>query len=434
MACTPFDGFSTATEWLTDEIYLRASWRSIWLNLIPKDEYPMEHGTSITTFTMGRNEPETEEEHWERITSSPTCAGASDSKAPGNNGYYDEEIDSASGFCTTCWNDTKWGHKAQTYSPEQFGLRGPIVCQDDLLFNHNPAQFLELYLRALAKRSQRSLENRLANVYTHLAPKWVATASFQQYSTGGSLTNGVAPNVPDLTGLPIATSEITQEMLDEVAQNLVEVGATEPDSDGWISLSEDGPLFSIFVGMRASQQLQLNNSEFRQDYRWAEPSALIKRLGATRTIKNFRHVINLYPPRYNFFTGLGYIRVPTWLMVATTKGYQAQLNPSWRTAAFEGLWVLSPWVFHNEPIRPRNAAAGVSWIPKNYMGEWMWMTGGHEICDPSSDAEVYDPIKKLGRHFAEVKWANKPIFPEFGSFILFKRCPTTAFETVTCAS
>lgn len=399
------------------------------MNLIPKEEYPRGTGLTQTSFTIGRNEPETEEEHWERIQSTIGCS-AGEAKPGGF--AYDTEVAGASGYCKVCWNDTEWGFTEQQWSPEQFGLRGPVLCQDDLIFNFNSERFLELYLQGLAKRSQRSIENRFANIYTHLVPKWVADASFAMDSTGGSLVSGVAPNVPTLTGLPIATSELTQEMLDEVAQRLIEDGATDPDTNGWINIGENGPVFPLYIGMRASQQIQLNNDEFREDYRNGEPSALLKRLGATRVIKNFRHAINLYPPRYNYFTGIGYVRIPTWIMADSSKGTVATINPQWRSAAYEGCHVLSPWVFHCRPVRSVNAAAGVSWDAKNYMGEWQWVVGGNEICVPT-DA-IYDPTKKLGRHFAEYKHAAEPIFPEYGAFIIFKRCPTTAFDTITCAS
>ena len=431
MACSPFDGFRMATESLGEELHLRATWRSIWLNLIQKSPYPQGTGLTQTSFFIGRNEPDTEEEHWEKIQSSITCA---EGQARGGGFSYNTETDSASGYCKVCWNDTEWGFQEKQWSPEQFGLRGPILCQDDLIFNWNAERFLELYLRGLSKRSQRSIENRFANIYTHLVPKWIARAAFQMDEDGGDLTGGVAPNVPDLSGLPVATSELTQEMCDEVAMRLIEEGATDPDTDGWLNLSENGPVFPLFIGMRASQQIQLNNDEFREDYRHAEPSALLKRLGATRVIKNFRHVINLYPPRYNYFTGIGYVRIPTWSIIDGTKGTLPVINAQWRTAAYEGAWVLNPWVFHDHPVRPVNAAAGVSWDAKNYFGEWQWVVGGNEICDPDTEASMYDPTKKLGRHFAEYKHGAEPIFPEYGAFIIFKRCPTTAFDTVTCVS
>ena len=420
MACaTPFDAFRMATESLGEEIYLRASFRGIFINLIQRGEYKQGTGLVQSTFTVGRSEPITDEENWMRITGSTV-------------GCLDGATGSASGACSVCWNDTNWGYLEKTYSPEQFGLRGPVICQDDLIFNFNASRFLEVYLQALAKRSQRSLENRLMNVYMHLVGKNSATASFP-FTDGGVFTNGVAPKSPSWVGVTPPTSELTQEMLDKVAIELNELGASDPNTNGWINLGDDGPIYPLLIGQEASQDIQLNNAELRQDYRWAEPMNLIKRLGASRVIKNFRHVINLFPPRYNFLAG-NWVRIPTWVMASTapnaSKGSVAIINPQWSTAAYEVALVLNPWVFHQEIVRPVNSAAGLSWTPKSYMGEWQFITGGTQI----TDTDCYDPTRKLGRHFAEYKSANRPIFPEFGRAIMFRRCPTTNYGTVTCAS
>lgn len=420
MACaTPFDAFRMATESLHEELYRRASFRGVWLNLIPRGEYLPETGLTQSTFTVGRSEPTEDAEQWVRITGSTVSQGDADTVG-------------SSGACSVAWNDTVWGYKEQTYSPEQFGLRGPIICQDDLIFNFRAARFLEAYLAALSKRSQRSLENRFQNIYMHLTPKRSATSSFPRYD-GGSFTNGVAPQNPSFAGVTPPTSELTQEMLDTVAIELNELGASDPNSDGWISLGDDGPIYPLLIGQEASQDIQLNNSELRSDYRWAEPMALVKRLGASRVIKNFRHIINLFPPRFNYLAG-NWVRINTWLMPSTapyaSKGQVAVINPQWQTAAYEGAIVLNPWVFHSEAVRPVNSAAGLNWNPKNYMGEWQFVTGGQEI----DENACYDPTKKLGRHFAEYKHAARPIFPEYGYTILFKRCPTSNYGTVTCAS
>lgn len=406
-----------ATESLSDELYRRASYKGVFLNLIPRSEYSQGTGLTQSTFTVGRSEPTSDEETWNRITGSTLTGG---------------DAVGSSGACSVVWNNTTWGYKEQTYSPEQFGLRGPIICQDDLIFNFKAARFLEAYIAALEKRSRRSIENRLMNTFMHLVPKHSANAAFVEVA-GGTLTNGVAPSSPSLSGVLPPSSELTQEMLDKVAVTLNELGASDVNTDGWINLGDDGPIFPLLIGQEASQDIQLNNSELRQDYRWAEPMALLKRMGATRVIRNFRHIINLFPPRYNYLAG-NWVRIPTWIMPSTaphaSKGNVAVINPQWQSAAYEAALVLSPWVFHTEIIRPVNSAAGLNWTPKSYMGEWDFITGGQEI----DETACYDPTKKLGRHFAEVKWASRPIFPEYGRMLIFRRCPVTSFQTVTCAS
>lgn len=410
MACpTPFDAFRLATEYLPDELYLRASFKDIWLNLIRRGEYKRGAGLELSTFTIGRSEPTSDQETWSLIelTSGEDYTGS----------------------CGTTYTECQVGFDEVVYHPEQFGLTGPVICQDDLIYNFNAEAFLEVYIQQLEKRNRRSITNRLANIYTHFVPKNVCTTSYPQ--TAGS--TGDPPSAPVLPATQ-ATCELDQEMLDTTAAELNEAGATDPNTNGWIELGEDGPIYPLYIGQQMSKKLLQDNAELRQDFRFADmgkgqTGELLKRVGATKVIGNFRHVINLFPPRYTYAGG-AYTRVNTWLMNDGTKGKVAVINPAWQAAPYEGAWVLNPWVFEEEIIRPVNSAAGLSWMPKNYFGEWMFVTGGKEI---TQTGDCFDPTKKLGRHFAEYKHAPKPIFPEFGRFIIFKRCATTEFPCATCS-
>lgn len=414
MACdTVFDAFRLATEYLGPELYRRASYQGIWTNLIQRDEYKRGAGLTLSTFVIGRSEPTEDEESWPKVAFSNGNAGS----------------------CSTTFNEVNYGHCETTYSPEQFGLKGPTICQDDLIYNWNTERFLEGYLQALQKRSSRTIENRYLNLFAHFVPKNVADSSYTGYPAG----TGVVPLTgPPLSSMNDADCQLTQEMLDHTAAELNEDGATQPNSNGWIQLGEDGPIYPLYIGQEASQRILKNDSGLRQDYRDAFSGAgdlapLLRRIGASRVIKNFRHIINLFPPRYQYNTvGQDYVRVNTWVMSACSQGYVAEINPAWRTAAFEAAFVLSPWVFRSEVIRPVNSAAGLNWEPKNYFGEWKWVVGGSKITDAGADC--YDPVDKLGRHFAEYKHAPRPIFPEFGRMIIFRRCPNADYQCTLCAS
>ena len=153
-------------------------------------------------------------------------------------------------------------------------------------------------------------------------------------------------------------------------------------------------------------------------------------MGATRQIKNFRHIPNLRPPRYTYAeVGNKYTRVPTYVMNAATKGKKAVLNPDYISADYEAAVVLNPSVFTSEIVPPVNSAGGVSWNPTSYMGEWKWVTGGSKIQSPANDCE--DPLDKLGRHFAEFKHAARPEFPNHGMSLIFKRACKDASGSVT---
>lgn len=403
MACSNvFDAFAIATENLSEEVYRNASARSVWINAIPRGTFETGAGTVKTTFTIENSEPTTDQETWTAITNTDVIGGSDGG---------------AGGSCASSFEDVEVGYTSRTYNPEEFALRGPIICKDDLIFDHNVEVFLRAYIEEMTKRAQRSWENRYETLYTKFASK-VAVG------TGNNIVD-TESDITALTTLGDSTSTLTQQYLDQIAVELIERGATNPDSNGFITFGEDGPVFPLLVGIEASQQLALNNSELRADFRNADSGAgaaaeLMSRIGATRSIKNFRHVPNLRPPRYTYDSGTGaYTRVATYLMSPATKGKKAVVNPAYTTAPYEAAIVLNPNVFTSEIVPPVNAAGGVSWSPTTYMGEWQWVTGGDKIQD--AGASCSDPLSKLGRHFAEFKHAARPEFPTYGMTLIFKR-------------
>lgn len=399
MACTnAFDAFAVPTQDLDQAVFKKASHNNIMLNLIQRGEYPHNVGLTRTVFTVGKQEPASDEETWPSVAT--------------NDG-------SSVNACQTTYNASYMGYNASTYSPEQYGLKGPIVCKDELIYSHNPEEFLRLYFNSLAIRARRSWENRYLKLYMNFASKAVCDASFTVGAAGGSFTQD------------IATSALTQEMLDYAANHLIQVGATEPDSQGWISLGEEGPEFPILMGLEMSNQIATNNENLRNDLQYADSgkgagAMLLKNIGASRKIKNWRHVPWLYPARFSY-NGTAYTRVNTWEGTAGTKGTVSTVTDAWKAAPYEAAIALSPWVFKSEIVRPVNSAAGVNWNPTNAMGEWMWVTGAEKW-----DTDCTDPLQKYGRHFAEFKHAPKPMFPEFGIVFIYKRCPLSSFTRVYC--
>lgn len=404
MACLDiFDAFRVATEDLDERVYRTASYRSMWLNLINRSAYELGQGVTHSVFGIGNVEP-TGLETWQAITLA-TGTGQ--------------------GACANNWNDVEWGFDEDTFSPEMFQLRGPVICRKDLLFSHDVDTFLGAYVQEISKRAKRTWEQRYEAIHISLSRKAIAVADFE-----GSFADQAG-----LTGLDEATCELTQEMLEIVAQYLMEDGATTPDSNGFIEWGDAGPIFSLHIGMAASQRILRQNAELRQDYRYADPQNIIARLGANRVIGNFRHIINQRPRRYSFVGGT-YTYIPPYKTATgaddATKGTKQIINPSWRNAAYEGADVVSSRLFTSQVPPGKSTFDGVTFPPASYMGEWKFVTGpdahGANTCD--------DPLHHTGRHFAEFIHAAKPdITARFkhGYHIIFERC-TGAVECVQCSS
>lgn len=421
MACpNPFDVLRLKSEDLGTHLYARASYRDAWLNLIPREDYGQGVGLAKSTFTVGRSEPTSEEEDWPLIEL--TAGGGQ----------------LTTNSCSQTWNDTTVGYKERVYGPEQFALRGPLVCQDDLVLHWQSEQFWNMYFQALEKRNVKSIVNRLANIYMNFAPATLVDASLDWtdplHFTSQSMTTIVPPQAVDLSDLGDPTGvtcELSQYHLDATAVELIEQGATDPDTNGWMVLGPDGPIFPLLIGQEASARISVNNSDFRTDLRdtyagLPDSNPIFQRLGASLVIKNFRHVVTAFPPRWDYANG-DFVRVPAFTMSSSaddaSKGQVGIVNPLWKTAEYEGAIVLSPWVFHEEILRPVGNFGGMQWQPQNYLGEWQFVTGNDALINTDdSCAGVSDPLKTLGRHFGRYKHAAKPIFPEYGRLFIFKRC------------
>jgi hypothetical protein len=341
---------------------------------------------------MANIEPTNDEPSWQDIT-----------VASGSN---------ANGSCNTTYTEFLGGFDEETYSPVQFGMKGPILCKNDNYFLYEPDKWLTSYMKSLRMLGDRQLENYFVARYVRRVPIGIADDSFSFHDPSGTLT-----------GLEESLSELTQDMLDVTAQELIYAGATQPDSQGYIMLSdEDNLVFTLLIGMEASKQIVLNNSEFRSDIRYAQmgkgaQADTLRSQGLGTIIKNFRHKIWLTPPRYTHANGV-YTRVNTWEQVAATKGYRVQYSTAYKNAPYEGALVLSNQVMTAQFIRPPNTTDGVTWPDfATGMGDWNFVTGKDAGCDD-------DPLHERGRHFASWKLALEPgALPAAGRVLIYKRCP-----------
>lgn len=407
MACSnPLDAFRAATEYLGPDLYRRASFDGLFVNLVNRGTFAPNTGLTHSIFRINKQEPTDDE-----------TAGTAISLVNGSN----------SGACSYNFTQVNWGYQEETYTPLGLQWKGPLLCKDDQYFNHRPEDFLNGYVDEISKYVKRDLENHLFYHYSRRVPIYVARSAFAT-STAANTTYTA----------PAATSELTQQMLDTLAVNLIYERAEKPDQSGWITNGPDGPLFSLAIGLDQSQLIVQHNDAFRNDLRWAESgqgnmSELMKRLGANRVIKNFRHIPWRLPPRFTH-DGTKYVRVPTFSSSSTTKGTGTDINPAYispAAAPYEAAVVLSPWVMESELIAPSSSVGPASFDATNYMGEWMWRTGPQAIAASSGDA-CYDPLNKFGRHFSEFKHALKPgALVRSGAIIFYKRC-AASYDLVQC--
>lgn len=403
MACDALTAFAVATENLGMELIRVPADPDIFNGAIPKGTFARNKGVVETVFTLQHSEPSFDSPSFTAITldgsGQPTPA------------------------CNPSFTTADVAFISRTYGPKEFDMKGPEICRTQLDFIHNPGAFLSGYVNEIARWSKRVMEFAIREDYINFADVFVDPAYGGPGKYPGPNAWGLtAGQSPFTTGaaFPVPLSDLTQDSLDLIADDLLNVGATEPDSSGYVTWGGEGPVFTLLVNRIRSSNILKNNSERRQDARYASEGleqvsdlSLWKRLSAGRIIGNFRHMPIGNAPRANVVGGK-LVRVNTYNDVTAIGTDGQQYTNAYLTAGYEAAIVLLPSAMTAEFVLP------YTWEftdAKNYMGDWEFLVGGERI-DPS----CYDPFHDRGRHFGKIVYAPKPMIPYHAKLIWYKRC------------
>lgn len=401
MACAELTAFATATESLDDRIIRspRLGRARFWWNAIPHGTFVKNQGVTRTTFSMKPSEPQDDPTAWTNIT----LDGSSGQPTPA---------------CSTDYEDIDVGYYRRTYGPKRRDFRGPVLCKRDFTFQHDIEAFLDGYVDEMGRYITRIWEFALRDDYMNFGDIFV------------DYTKYYGPNA--FATIPVPTMDLTQEMLDDVASDLIDVGAGLPDGKGYVMEGEEGPMFTLYIDKRTSANILVNNTARREDARFAamgkgtdSEMSLWKAVGDNRVIGNFRHRVTDIAPRANNVGGALQIVQPFRTISEITSNGE-QLTGAYRAARYEAAIVVVPAAMTAEIVAPTD------WkFPNmaNYMGDLQFKIGGNVICDPP----VYDPLGERGRHFANIEYAPRPDRPYVAKTVWYKRCFSTR-TTVTCPS
>jgi hypothetical protein len=420
MACADiFQALKMVSESLGKDVHRKALNKSVWMNAIPKGVYPLGQGLTQTTFAIENSMPINDELAWEDISTTAASGVAGIDTA-------------ASGLCQPTWNDVEWGFSEQTYGPERIAVRGPQICQSNLKYRYNVDVFMRAYLEEITKHSKRILENKIQNEYMKHARKVTLSGAVGAEALVDTEVIGDGDTVmKDLTAATdLADSvKLLPGHLDQLAIKLIESGATEGDSSGWIEMGSSGPIFPLIIGMEASNLLLKSDANVRTDYRESSKSnELLARLGADRVSGNFRHIVVTNPVRLKRNSGTtGYDRVSENSALAAgdiAKGTGTKLNPLYVSAGaesgaavYESAIVLTPSVM-KQLVVPSTTPGGLAFSPENYSGDWQFVTGGYKT---NATATCDDPLEVYGRHYGQYELAFEPVFGDHGATVIFKR-------------
>lgn len=398
MACIELQAFRTAVESLDQRIarYPNMDRAMFWNNLIPKGNFVKNQGVSRSTFTMKPSEPTDDPASWTDIT----LDGTTDQPTPA---------------CDTAYEDVGVGFYERIYHPKKVRLRGPVICKENLTFQHSIAAFLDGYVREMGRYSARKMEFSLRSDYMYFAD-WFS--DYIKY-------NG--PNARPTVTVP--TTDITQAQLDAVAVDLYNTGVGT-DERGYVMEGDEGKIFPLYIDMEDSGKILVNNEARKQSAEYASMGkgadsdlSLWKAIGANRVIGNFRHITTNITPRFNDVGGV-LTPVSPFRNVNDVTSNGEVLTGAYKAARYRAAIVVVPTAMTAEIVTPYDWKFPDT---SNYMGVWDFITGGERICDPA----VYDPEHEKGRHFAKFEYAPRPDMPFHAKVLVYKHCPSTE-DRSTC--
>lgn len=234
--------------------------------------------------------------------------------------------------------------------------------------------------------------------------------------SGGALIPGTAGDF-DPSSAP--DSQIHQDALDYVRWKMIHDGAGEEGAYGTV----DGqPVFMVFMSSEQQRALIKGNPDIRQDYRDADPKALLKPFGVKRSYAGLFHMIDDKAPRWNLSEGGAWEEVPFYIEDA--EGI-AILNPAYSSASYEDVIFYHPRVVKCLMQRPlASLGSGASFKPWNFSGQVEWINEYDRVCNKYRDTGYWS---------ARLRAAYSAIHPEYGFAIRVLRCPNN-LGTTGCAT
>jgi hypothetical protein len=361
---------------------------SVWLKLTKQESWPDEMGETISVLTYGR--------------SLPTVADNSgDITSTWNNVSFNTVVADPSN-CVPQASVIEFTHYLRTYNLQQSALESPPLCINDLRYSFKRKEQLSNIFDILTENVAYSWKERYRNEYVRMAEnKGVAEHGNLSFAT----------TMPDTA--PTAT--LTQEMLDKVYLRLVRDGAgLNP-----LGRADGRPEFGVILGSEASMNLiRDNDGNVRYDFRYStRANELLNPLGIDRSFRGFYHMVDDFSPRWNFEDD-AWVRVYPYIKDTSPNARGWVVNPDYETAEYEDAIVYHRDVFVSMVPKPITAPGGnTKFDPVAYKGDFRWLN----IQD-----RTLNPDKTIGYFRAVLSNGSKPLKPEYGYVIRFKRNGTTS--------
>ena len=417
------DLFSRETNRFSVDVWERYSVDGPWGRLTRVGKFPQGMGTTLTEITVERVLSGSFENSWANVGTS------GDGIADGN----------VSNGCVPSPTNLSFGQTYRTWNLQTQSYQTPCICLDDLKTSFQIESQIAKTVEQLTQLTKTVLDNRRRSAYLQITNKiqsgynteytFNSNSSIPSTASGGDLNycvNGTS------VGLPAPTYQLSQDQLDELRVVLIRDGA----GHNALGKENGAPVLGLVTSPETSRQLLRNNSDLRQDIRYATPSELIAPLGVDRSFQGYYHLVDMEVPRFTYSTpsynssGVlvsgGWTQIYPFVSTSTNKGLRWDHNPAYDVAPYEAAFIFHPDVYEEavQQVGPNIPGAAFDDYPYYYSGQFFWLN--------IRDA-VQNPLGKIGRWLAVFQNGTRPIAPYLGRTIIHKRCASD-YNQVGCTN
>jgi hypothetical protein len=364
------------------------------LGMITREEYPRELGYNFRIITYERAAP----------TSILTWASKSAFSASG------ETADC--GACANSFNAIDSGYTTRTATLYGYETKSRMLCVEDFKAAWEVKQQLDALKSQLGNWVRLAWEQRAReDIFTMNKTKVVADGSYP-----GNYSSTQAATYPAVC----PTDVLQQTLLNFWYAYLLREGAAE----GAIG-QDNGPILPLIIGPETSDALIRQSTNGRTDIQYAEPKLLMKSVTASKIYRGFAHVITPFPRRFTCADGT-FTEVAPYASENKTVLTGAEQAAAYQNAPYEEATIYNKLVLsHMVPNMRSSPGGGTSFDPVSYLGDWVWRN--------IADQDGTNVFNSQGRFYGRSFVSPKPIHPEFGVSIVFRRCvPDLAEIPTTC--
>ena len=359
-------------------------------SLVKKAEYPREMGYDFRQITYERAAP-TSILSWTAVT-----------KADAEYGFSEDGESTNCGACANSFNAIDSGYSTRTCIMSKYELKSRMFCVEDFRAAWEVRQQLD------ALRNQ--LGSYVRHVWDQKYREDIFGATKYKVVADGSIDGNYSSSTATAYPSACATDILQDALLEYWYFRLIRDGA----GDGQLIPGSE-PILTLVCSPELSRSLVVQDSNVREDIRYAQPGTLMNRLGA-KIMKGFAHVIDPFPRRFTCSGGT-YTQVAPFASDNKTILTGAELNSSYLNAPYEEATIYHPDLYTCLVPRPiTNPGGGTSFDPVSYTGEWRWAN--------LADVDGTNVFNSMGRWYGRLWSAPLKVRPELGVSFIYRRCQT----------